>query len=160
MAHLKDMTTPYLEELLVLNPLASGQTKYTQSFPLTLILDGQQFPMPGEAVPNTVLTAVPASGKLVTPIFRYMILNELANRQAADVQNPTNPATSYGGVIETDQPTTNSNGSLLPLGAVSPVGANVGPTPAQNNANTNLGGSSVQPVQGNVDPVPVVRFIK
>lgn len=146
MAKLSDLTTQYLEELLVLNPLTGTQTQFTQSFPLTLVLSGQQFPTAGQAVPNTVLTAIPASGQLVTPIYRYMILNELANRIAVDAQNPSNPATSYGGEIVTDQPQTNTNGTLANIGALSPVGAQLGPTPASNNANTNPGGSVADPV--------------
>ena len=135
MATLQQMTTEYLELLLVTNPqvLVNGQPSPTnlqgQSFPLTLVVNGQ----------------------LTTPITRQQILNELANRIATDAQNPTNPATSYAGPVVAVQSfgtQVNSNGTLSPVGAVSPVVADLGPTPAQNNAITNLGGSMVVPVEG------------
>jgi hypothetical protein len=120
MATLQQMTTEYLEILLITNP---GQA----SFPLTLSV----------------------AGLLTTPITRTQILNEFLNRIAADAQNPTSPATAYSGpavVVQSFGTQVNSNGTLSNIGAVSPVVFANGAAGGVSATNT-PGASMVDPVQ-------------
>lgn len=125
MAALSDMTTQFLINLLITNPAnANGNTNsQNTSFPLTLVVNGQ----------------------LTTPITRQQVLNELNNRVAADNQNPSNPAKSYmgEGICGLSM---NSNGTYSPISVLAPVALPLGPTPAQNAATANNGGSSPVPI--------------
>ena len=143
-AAIQDLTTEYIELLLVTNPPNVGGVKASnQTFPLTLRIGAVK------TFNGTNDQFQYIGGLLTTPITRQQLLNELLNRVAAEKQNSQtwndkivlNPCSTYSAATQLIPPPTG-----VTVGAIPPQ------TPPQvNPSDSTLGNAAVEPVQNQVN---------